>query len=847
MQTSTFPSGRTEVLSTDAYGAPFSRTDTIPGLGNSQTVNTYRYDSAGRPVIQSSNTTETFYDNEGVSRIETLVTYNAAGQSTTVRNVYGTDSATVPISSTTVAPPGFIDQLGNALTQSAGLVNLIQAIQGGNDTAIATSGLNLVNSIANPGRIVSVTDPVTGVISNQLVYEFPVLNGAAQIAGGVASFYNLANAIQNGDAFDQTYASLSTVNYLNITLNRSVDAAGQLVFTSGTASASLNTFLNGTGEGLISGGTAGVGVLGYLGLINGLRTGDPISIIQGAGPLIWGSAFTPWGIGIAVLSLLFAKDPEAWGVANVTYGEGFNNLSLKVNTSGEEFGPERVRGQLQTLINGIQAQLDQINAGQPEDQQLGLIAQRMPGISWRASDLGNPGYEIVDIDPLTGAQRYPYRRFDDDGLPFSSNPALYTVDLTDPEQRKRMDQALLDAALRRGAIAPLWEVKTAKQQAEGGQVDAGLSEEERAAKSGYSAALDTAYANANPNSQEAQNKRIGHFMPVALDVDGDGLISTTPLTASQVSFNWDGLNFKKNTAWVNANDAFLVLDRDFNQSVDSGAELLSNPLVADPAKGLRSLATWDANGDGKIDQYDPIYRQLKVWQDFNQDGDNTQEVSFNTAAGLQTFTVQDEASITTNGQSRTVQELRSLQSLGIIGIDYANNRYEIDSGLRNTGTPNGQIIYQSIQTLTLEASNEGVRYTPVGAGIRIDDSSGQSEILITQIQSQQAVYDELNRLTVQGETIGAAGALLYEDGVPYAWNPAHPNGGQGFLRQTILAYGNAANGVVGLLDNDTWNAASGQAATGQTIEKIEVAIGALVNTPAANDIAARERRGRRRA
>lgn len=41
----------------------------------------------------------------------------------------------------------------------------------------------------------------------------------------------------------------------------------------------------------------------------------------------------------------------------------------------------------------------------------------------------------------------------------------------------------------------------------------------------------------------------------------------------------------------------------------------------------------------------------------------------------------------------------------------------------------------------LEASDEGVRYRPVGAGIRIEDTSGTSEILITQIQSQQAEYD----------------------------------------------------------------------------------------------------------
>ncbi|MGH8435629.1 MAG: hypothetical protein ACRERX_14395, partial [Pseudomonas sp.] len=52
---------------------------------------------------------------------------------------------------------------------------------------------------------------------------------------------------------------------------------------------------------------------------------------------------------------------------------------------------------------------------------------------------------------------------------------------------------------------------------------------------------------------------------------------------------------------VAGNDGFLVLDRNFNGSVDNATELLSNPLVADPAKGLRSLAAFDANGDGRID------------------------------------------------------------------------------------------------------------------------------------------------------------------------------------------------------------------------------------------------------
>jgi hypothetical protein len=107
-------------------------------------------------------------------------------------------------------------------------------------------------------------------------------------------------------------------------------------------------------------------------------------------------------------------------------------------------------------------------------------------------------------------------------------------------------------------------------------------------------------------------------------------------------------------------------------------------------------------------------------------------------------------SITTGGITRNLQELTSLQSLGITAIDYNNGRYEYSSTPGNnyagylpvSSQNNGAgTNYASIQTLTLDASNDGIRYTPVGAGIKIDDSSGDSEILITQILSEQALFD----------------------------------------------------------------------------------------------------------
>ncbi len=125
---------------------------------------------------------------------------------------------------------------------------------------------------------------------------------------------------------------------------------------------------------------------------------------------------------------------------------------------------------------------------------------------------------------------------------------------------------------------------------------------------------------------------------------------------------------------------------------------------------------------------------------------NTETTVIQSASGPQTRILQDKTSITANGQTKDRLELNSLADWGITAIDYANNRYEFDSGLRNTGVANGQISYQNIKTVSLEASNQGVSYTPIGAGIRIDDSTGSSTILITQIQSDGGSLPPVNTL-----------------------------------------------------------------------------------------------------
>lgn len=115
--------------------------------------------------------------------------------------------------------------------------------------------------------------------------------------------------------------------------------------------------------------------------------------------------------------------------------------------------------------------------------------------------------------------------------------------------------------------------------------------------------------------------------PIIVDVTGDGFFLTD--AAHGVLFDIANSGTPIQIAWTaNANNAWLVLDRNGNSIINSGAEMFGNftpqPSSARP-NGFLALAVYDdpangGNGDGVIDARDKIFSSLRLWVDANHDG-----------------------------------------------------------------------------------------------------------------------------------------------------------------------------------------------------------------------------------
>lgn len=81
------------------------------------------------------------------------------------------------------------------------------------------------------------------------------------------------------------------------------------------------------------------------------------------------------------------------------------------------------------------------------------------------------------------------------------------------------------------------------------------------------------------------------------------------LTETKFQFDLDSDGKADNISFVQPGSGFIALDKNDNGAIDNGSELFG----AQSGNGFADLAAYDSDGNGWIDESDPVFDKLRIW------------------------------------------------------------------------------------------------------------------------------------------------------------------------------------------------------------------------------------------
>ncbi|WP_151194578.1 hypothetical protein [Candidatus Symbiobacter mobilis] len=138
--------------------------------------------------------------------------------------------------------------------------------------------------------------------------------------------------------------------------------------------------------------------------------------------------------------------------------------------------------------------------------------------------------------------------------------------------------------------------------------------------------------------------------PLLLQFDGTGV----ELQDMQFSFDLNVDGTLDSIAMPATGSGFLALDRNGNGAIDDGSELFG-PRSGD---GFADLAEHDQDGNGWIDENDPVFSQLRVWTADAQGAQTLSTLEQSGVGALYLGRVQTPFSVQTDDH-RTLGQVRS--------------------------------------------------------------------------------------------------------------------------------------------------------------------------------------------